>query len=38
MNLGKTLTGHMFKKVIKLEKKDNVGKEIKYVSLLKKEL
>ena len=36
MNLGKTWMGHMFKKVIELEKKDNVGVNNKNTSLIKK--
>ena len=37
MNLGKTSIGHMFKKkVIKLERKDNVGVNNIYTSLIKK--
>ena len=35
MNLGKTWMSHMFKKSNKLEKKDNVGVNDKYSSLLK---
>ena len=38
MNLGKTWLGHMFKKSNKIGKKDNVGVNNKYTSLLKKEL
>ena len=35
MNLGKTWMGHMFKKVNKIVKKDNVGIKVKYINLLK---
>ena len=38
MNLGKTWMSHMFKKSNKLEKKDNVGVNDKYTTLLKEEL
>ena len=38
MNLGKTSMGHMFKKSNKIGKKDNVGVDNKYTSLLKKKL
>ena len=38
MNLVKTSMGHMFKKGNKIWKKDNVGVNNKYTSLLKKDL
>ena len=38
MNLGKTWLSLCLKKVIKLKKKDNVGVNNKYTSLLKKVL
>ena len=38
MKLGKTSMGHMFKKSYKIGKKDDVGVNNKYTSLLRKDL